>query len=107
MKPNRRNFLNLGLGVGATLSLEGEGDSSGTSSPVARNARDVRLFGAKGDGRRDDSAAIQAALDASSGGGLVYFPSGDYLITTSLRPSSNTTLVGDGFASTILCSDKG
>lgn len=55
-----------------SVSLKrGEGDGS------------VRQFGAKGDGKTDDSAAIQAAVDAGSGS--VYFPKGVYRITKSIE----------------------
>ena len=43
--------------------------------------RDVRNFGAAGDGKTLDTAAINRAIEesASSGGGTVYFPAGNYL----------------------------
>ena len=42
---------------------------------------DVRQFGAKGDGKTLDTAAIQKALDecGNAGGGIVLFPAGTYL----------------------------
>lgn len=44
----------------------------------------VRDFGARGDGQTDDTAAIQAAIDAArdAGGGGVWFPAGRYLSST-------------------------
>lgn len=47
---------------------------------------DVKSFGAVGDGVTDDTAAIQAALDAclSTTGGGLYFPDGTYLISSAL-----------------------
>ena len=41
----------------------------------------VRNFGAKGDGRHDDTVAINNAIKALSnnGGGVLYFPAGDYM----------------------------
>jgi Right handed beta helix region/Pectate lyase superfamily protein len=39
----------------------------------------VRDFGAKGDGRSDDTAAVQHAVE--TGDGVVEFPRGDYLLT--------------------------
>ena len=41
--------------------------------------RNVRDFGAVGDGKTLDTAAIQKALDA---GGIVHFPAGTYLTGT-------------------------
>ncbi len=41
---------------------------------------DVREFGAVGDGKTDDTLAVQAAIDSCSiTGGKVLFPPGDYL----------------------------
>jgi polygalacturonase len=40
----------------------------------------VRDFGAQGDGKTDDTAAIRKALDSlPAEGGVVYFPAGHYL----------------------------
>jgi len=53
----------------------------------------VRTYGAAGNGATLDSAAIQKAIDSagSAGGGLVYFPAGQFLSgTITLR--SNVTL---------------
>jgi polygalacturonase len=53
----------------------------------------VRTFGAKGDGKTKDTAALQRALDAcaAAGGGTVRVPEGVYL-TGSLVVRANTTL---------------
>ena len=58
-----------------------------TRSSAAINARS---FGAKGDGRTDDTAAIQKALDAAAANhDSVFLPAGTYLCSThSLRPQT-------------------
>lgn len=45
----------------------------------------VQDFGARGDARTDDTAAIQTAIDSvtGSGGGTVRFPAGTYLVSRS------------------------
>ena len=60
---------------------------------IARAPLNVRAFGATGDGKTKDTAAIQKALDAcaTAGGGEVVVPAGEYL-TGSLDVKSNTTL---------------
>jgi polygalacturonase len=54
---------------------------------------DVRQFGAKGDGKTLDTAAIQKALDecGKAGGGTVRFPAGTYL-SKPISLHSKTTL---------------
>lgn len=49
----------------------------------------VTSFGALGDGITDDTAAIQASIDAASqqGGGGVWFPPGRYSVSTIKVPS--------------------
>lgn len=58
------------------------------------NIVNVRHYGAKGDGVTDDTAAIQAAIDAANtaGGGTVYFPTGIFRITVALELKSNVYL---------------
>ena len=61
----------------------------------------VKDFGAVGDGVTDDTAAIQAALDALPNGGEVFVPEGTYIISAPLEILSFTRLYGAGEASRI------
>ena len=62
---------------------------------------------ARGDGKADDTQAIQAALDAvgAIGGGIVRLPTGTYMVKTHLVVPAGTSLVGVGRAPQ-LYSDK-
>ena len=55
----------------------------------------VRRYGAVGDGKTDDSAAIQRAVNASR---RVYFPPGDYLVRTKIDLHSGSCLIGEAAA---------
>lgn len=68
--------------------------------------RNVKNYGAKGDGVTDDTAAINSAITAGSrcGSGcasstltpaLVYFPPGTYIVSTPIVALYYTALVGD------------
>jgi hypothetical protein len=83
-------------------------------SPTAIPVYNVRDFGAKGDGKADDTAAIQAAFDvagkvmlnvsAAKTGALhafsspaVFFPSGEYLLSDTLQ-IKGINIKGDPYA---------
>ncbi len=60
--------------------------------PVQVNVKD---FGAKGDGKTDDTAAFQAALDSvKETGGTVFVPIGTYLIKSHIYVPNSVTLEG-------------
>ncbi len=63
----------------------------------------VRNFGATGDGITDDTAAIQAAINAiPSTGGTVYIPAGTYRINSPIIVKDYLTLVGSGLTNCII-----
>lgn len=65
------------------------GGSGGSGGIVTAVRASVKDFGAVGDGVADDTAAIQAALDA---GGEVYFPAGRYKVTSQLTATKPCTI---------------
>lgn len=72
--------------------------SSTTSGGLVVDVTDAK-YGAKGDGRADDTAAIQKAISEVSraGGGTVLIPEGTYMIDTGdrIRMRSNVTVKMD------------
>lgn len=59
----------------------------------------VKSYGAVGDGTTDDSAAIQACVNANCS---IFFPSGTYKVVTPITIPANKVLYGEGACSTIL-----
>lgn len=51
-------------------------------------------YGAQGDGTTDDTAAIQAALNATPAGGVCFLPAGRYATSTALNVPPYVTLAG-------------
>lgn len=49
----------------------------------------VKDHHAKGDGKKDDTAALEAAIAASDAGDALYFPPGTYVVSRSLRPKAH------------------
>jgi len=115
----RRRFLQLttvgaaGALLGATQQSSGLALPTGLAIPPGKNAgaletiRDVRAFGAKGDGTTIDTPAVNKAIEAAaaSGGGVVRFPAGVYPCF-SIHLKSNVTLYLDPGA-TILAAESG
>lgn len=59
--------------------------------PPVAEWTNVRDLGVKGDGRTDDTAAIQRAIDTHR---VLYFPVGFYMVTDTLRLTPQTVLLG-------------
>lgn len=87
-------------GAPRNLADHGSGFLAPGMGAVQRHIKDkladavsVKDYGARGDGRSDDTAAIQAALDAH---GSVFLPSGHYRISRTLElKRSYGGLIGD------------
>jgi hypothetical protein len=82
---NRRAVLRTAL-IGAPLLPEVAAQTS---------ALDLTGFGVKGDGRTDDTTAIQKVLDAAAAtGGTIRLPAAKYLVAGSLRIPPGVCLEG-------------
>ncbi|KAI1275555.1 glycoside hydrolase family 55 protein [Xylaria sp. FL0933] len=98
----------LAVGVNAywleSVSHQGVAPFAGAGYKVFRNVKD---YGAKGDGSTDDTAAIMSALNdggnrclqgcasTTTTPAVVYFPSGTYIISKALQPPYFTQMIGD------------
>ena len=86
--PDGGDLINTHLTVEGNLTVKG---------PLPWT--DVRAYGATGSGDAtniDDTAAIQTAINAAqaAGGGVVYFPWGTYLLSSTLMIPANVSLSG-------------
>jgi hypothetical protein len=87
---SRRSFVSAAPFVAALAGGSRTRDAAAEPAPDHTKALSVLQFGAKGDGVADDTAAIQAALDAvfdpaDDAAGLLVIPPGDYKVTRSLH----------------------
>jgi len=91
-----------GASTTATASTVVERDSTGASKAWDKGAQvqNVMAHGATGNGSTDDRAAIQAAIDTETYGGVVYLPPGDYVLNTAHPTYTDCGLViGNGTTS--------
>jgi len=83
---NRRQFVTQSVWAGAALgglSQSVRGERLATCPAAQAGGVDVRAFGAAGDGSRDDTAALQRAVD--EGGGRIVLSAGSYRITRPIE----------------------
>ncbi|HEX8711128.1 MAG TPA: glycosyl hydrolase family 28 protein [Terracidiphilus sp.] len=70
-----------------------------SATDLGAKVYNIRDYGAKGDGKTIDTAALQAAIDACNkdGGGTVLVPSGTFVIgTTEMKSNVTLHIVADG-----------
>jgi sugar lactone lactonase YvrE len=91
-------FLSVALLLGAVASATAQpGASAFTTRPD--DPRAIALTGAAGDGRTDDSAAIQAAIDKAAADreeGIVFIPEGRYRLTHTIYVWPAVRVIGWG-----------
>lgn len=93
-KPTSEQVTFLQAGTGATQR---------TALAKLRDTVSVKDFGAVGDGVADDTAAIQAAVDAIGvNGGVVVFPSGGTYKVTSINTTGKLVILW-GYGAIISC----
>src|SRR6266478_6649798 len=72
---------------------------------VAALLRTPQQYGAIGNGIMDDTAAIQAAINATPAGGILFFPAATYLISANggqcLLIDHPITFIGEGYPASI------
>ena len=105
---DRRHLLRgLGMGALATTAVglvlprpaRAATGTTGTFWDEGGAVFNVMAYGATGDGSADDTSAIRAAVSAaaSAGGGVVYLPAGNYLISGQIGITlSGIQIVGAG-----------
>jgi hypothetical protein len=89
----------------ALLPTQSSAAERAAGSDLGARIYNIRDFGAKGDGKTLDTAALQAAIDACTrdGGGTVLVPAGTFVIGTTelksnvtLHIAASATLLGSG-----------
>jgi hypothetical protein len=94
-------ITDVATGSGSSLVGYNRGGAGAVDRTVQSRLRDrvsVKDFGAVGDGVANDTAAIQAAIDAIPAvGGSLYFPAGTYKVTSTVNITDKTvSIYGDG-----------
>jgi hypothetical protein len=87
----RRGLLGAAGVALAAVPVIAAAQPSPRQKPAGREMLSAAAFGARGDGAADDSAALQAALDAAlspNGPGFLEIPPGTYKVTRPLRVST-------------------
>jgi Pectate lyase superfamily protein len=99
---SRRGLLSGLASVTASRSARSAAPASRAATPSsAATYTNVHDFGAKGDGKIDDTRAISAAI-AAAPGGTVYFPPGIYVVSKTLVLKAGSTYRGSNPNSSVI-----
>lgn len=80
----------------------GGGAVATTVQAKLRQTVSVKDFGAVGDGVTDDTVAIQNAVNAVGAGGRVNFPTGTFLVSSTIECLKKQQLIGNGVNNTVI-----
>ncbi|ESK92896.1 glycoside hydrolase family 55 protein [Moniliophthora roreri MCA 2997] len=86
-----------------SVLLDGSGKIFGKGRPQYENYAvsqfvSVKSEGARGDGRTDDTSALQAIFDKYSGCKIIFFDHGTYVVTNTLTIPAGTQIVGEAWS---------
>jgi Pectate lyase superfamily protein len=99
---SRRGLLSGLAGASAGRPARNAAPASRTATPSSTATyTNVRDFGAKGDGKVDDTRAIGAAI-AAAPGGTVWFPPGTYIVSKTLALKAGSTYRGSNPNSSVI-----
>ncbi|MGH2752871.1 MAG: glycosyl hydrolase family 28-related protein [Actinomycetota bacterium] len=103
-RSTRRNFLGSTLAVGAAAGLMGAPTAEAARlAPKYVSVNNARRFGAKGDGKTDDTAALLRSIEkAAEDAQPVYIPPGTYITSRPLDCPPDMVLMGAGPIRTII-----
>lgn len=90
---------------GQVLTTDGAGTLGWSSAGSSTGYANVKDFGALGNGIADDTAAINAAIASTTG--VVFFPPGDYRVSSGITIGKKIKLQGSGFGSQITYTGTG
>lgn len=100
----KRSFRMLGSAIGSALVGFLQSGSGAVKRPAQDKMREVfsvKDFGAEGDGVADDTAEIQAAVDALGDDGELLFPPGTYKITAPINFTNLDNIKISGYGAAI------
>ena len=82
--------------ISSTLVPPSPQERPGTQDITEREGINVKQYGARGNGRDDDTAAIRLAVQAiaKAGGGRLFFPNGIYPVSSPIDLPSGITIEG-------------
>lgn len=85
-------------GLTGPQGYQGNQGAQGNQGPqAASDFYNVKNYGAVGNGSTDDTAAIQSAINAATFGGVIFFPPGRYIVSSTLNLLvDGTEIVGSG-----------
>src|SRR5262249_6233918 len=92
---SRRHFVTRSLAGAGALGLAATASAQSSAPIITTNVVNVRDHGAVGDGKADDTTAIQSALDhAATSTPVCLLPPGHYRLNGSLTVPAGVTLCG-------------